>query len=97
MKNKTPFRIAAERFADRTNKSFGCCQELDNHDEYGSASDYFNRMFRPTDKEGVEYQVYWWYWMESNKQSSQQNRNDRILALLFCEQLWLDEHKSKTK
>lgn len=100
MKNKTPFRIAAEKYFKRDYRSVGCCFQLRNSTEFFLALEcelFFKRTFEPTHGERVQFETGFLWWMESYKQTPEQNRNDRILALLFCEQLWLDEQKYKSK
>lgn len=96
---KTPFRIAAERFAEKTelNENAACLElcSIVTGSWYNECieCDFFVYRFRPSNDEYNEYECDGRCWLTSKNTHEDQNRQDRILALLFCEQLWLDEQK----
>lgn len=93
MKKKTAFRIAAELI--NNGYSQGCCGAIEHCNPFDFhvllMRAYFIRFFEPTFKEMIKYKVEPLYWMASPYQSIEQDTNDRILALLICEQVWEQE------
>lgn len=84
MKRNNIYLKAAKRITADYN--CGCClriSELESYEAYHKI--LFTLKFRPTLAERRKYKVMDKFWMFSNDDSFEQNKNSRILALLFMD------------
>lgn len=89
MEETTAFIKLAERIGENIHSQFRfCCTDLPRKE-----SDFFTVWFKPTEKEIETYNHLYGPWMGTADSNSKQDNNLRILALLFAEQLWLDNQQ----
>ena len=85
----TEFRELAQMIGEDIDAWYWyCCNSLSKE-----KSEYFTVWFKPTEEELKKYKHIPNVWMEEYESPKHVDNNLRILALLFAEQLWLDNQQ----
>lgn len=96
MKKPTPFRVAAQRFAEGRNVKRGACEEISMivtaNDMCSCKEEKFFRYYLSPNSDDIqEYCTPADFWFETFYGIPDDATPDRILALLICEQVWIQE------